>query len=237
MKTALVCIAKNEDNYIHEWLSYYRKLGVDKVFVYQNDWEFELDYDFVVNIPFHGKVRQTEAYNHFIKNFREQFDWALFFDCDEFLVLKKHNDIKHFLEYYKDFNGVGINWVLYGDNGLQESDDYSCLTRFTKRQNGVNRHIKTILNLNKSPNIRMIIHNPNTDIVDPKKRPILGPFNPKGDDEIAQINHYFSKTLGEFRKKVDRGRADYIHKRDMKEFFTHNFNDIEDKSALDFFNK
>lgn len=34
MKTAIVCIAKNEDNYINEWIKYHTKLGFDYVCVY-----------------------------------------------------------------------------------------------------------------------------------------------------------------------------------------------------------
>lgn len=34
MKTALVCIAKNEDNYIDEWIEYHLMLGFDRIFVY-----------------------------------------------------------------------------------------------------------------------------------------------------------------------------------------------------------
>lgn len=38
MRTALVCIAKNEDNYIDEWIDYHKLAGFDDVFVVQNDW-------------------------------------------------------------------------------------------------------------------------------------------------------------------------------------------------------
>ena len=34
MKTALVCIAKDEDNYIDEWLKYHLKLGFSNIYVY-----------------------------------------------------------------------------------------------------------------------------------------------------------------------------------------------------------
>ena len=40
MKTALVCIAKEEDNYIDEWIKYHLKLGFNDIFVYQNDWRY-----------------------------------------------------------------------------------------------------------------------------------------------------------------------------------------------------
>jgi hypothetical protein len=34
MKTALACIAKNEDNYIDEWIKYHTKIGFDFIYVY-----------------------------------------------------------------------------------------------------------------------------------------------------------------------------------------------------------
>ena len=38
MKIALVCIAKNEDDYIEEWVNYHLKLGFSKIFIYENNW-------------------------------------------------------------------------------------------------------------------------------------------------------------------------------------------------------
>ena len=40
MRTALVCIAKNEDNYLDEWIKYHLKLGFSEIFVYQNNWRY-----------------------------------------------------------------------------------------------------------------------------------------------------------------------------------------------------
>lgn len=40
MKKAIICIAKNEDLYIDEWIQYHLKIGFDRVFVYQNNWRY-----------------------------------------------------------------------------------------------------------------------------------------------------------------------------------------------------
>lgn len=40
MTNAVVCIAKNEDLYIDEWLLYHFKLGFGRAWVYQNDWRY-----------------------------------------------------------------------------------------------------------------------------------------------------------------------------------------------------
>ena len=54
MNVALVCIAKNEDNYIEEWVNYHLKLGFDKIFIYQNDWRTSLENERVEKIEFDG---------------------------------------------------------------------------------------------------------------------------------------------------------------------------------------
>lgn len=40
MKTALVCIARDEDNYIDEWINYNLKIVFDKIFVFANEMDF-----------------------------------------------------------------------------------------------------------------------------------------------------------------------------------------------------
>jgi hypothetical protein len=235
MKVALVCIAKNEDYYIEEWVNYYKKLGFDDIYIYQNDWRWSGESENVHKIEFDGLNKQRVAYHDFIINHKNKYDWAAFFDVDEFLVLKKHNNIKEFLSDYNDYPAVGINWVFFGDNGHKKIEtETSVLKRFTKRETKVNYHVKCIIKLFE--NIRMDIHNPNTVWVDTEKFAHRGPFNPKGNDNIAQLNHYFCKTISEFEEKCARGRADtIIHKRTTNEFHKSNFNEIEDLTAFNFY--
>jgi hypothetical protein len=237
MKVALVCIAKNEDNYIQEWIDYNLKLGFDNIFIYQNDWRTSIEHPNVTKFEVDGINKQRECYRHFIQNYNSEYHWAAFFDVDEFLVLKKHKNIKDFINDYKDYKGIGVNWVLFGNNGKTKVDgEYSLIKRFTKRQWSINEHVKSIVKL--LPNLVMDIHNPNFEIVDTNKKVFRGPFNPNGWNDVAQINHYFCKTQEEFQEKCDRGRADSpVYRRTMDEFESHNFNDIEDLTAYDFLYK
>ena len=239
MKVALVCVAKNEDNYIQEWINYYLKLGFDDIFIYENDWRCSIEQNNVHKIPFDGYNMQETSYNNFIQTYHNEYDWAAFFDVDEFLVLKKHADIKEFVSDYSKYNSIGINWVLFGDNELSFDGNYSVLSRFTKRQFAVNEHVKSIVKMN--PMIEYQIHQPkNCEVVDPNFNIFTGPFNQMGHDNIAQINHYFCKTWDEWQNKKNRGRADVpfgndAHFRPDSHFHQHNFNEIEDTSALDFY--
>jgi hypothetical protein len=235
MTTALVCIAKNEDHYIDEWIAYNIKLGFDHIFIYANDWFFTYAHPQVTVINYPGENKQREAYAHFLVNYRKDFTWAAFFDVDEYLVLKKSPTIREFLQDYESVEAVAINWVMFGDNSLTEvTDDYSYLRRFTKRQIGVNKHIKCILNLTNNSSA-MDVHNPyDVPATDTNGKKITGPFNPHGDDTIAQLNHYYSRTIEEFKAKCDRGRADAFIKNDYSFHSIHNHNDIEDTLARDF---
>lgn len=234
MKVALVCIAKNEDNYIQEWIDYHKKLGYDDIFIYQNNWRCQIEEPNVIKIEYDGEVRQVSVYNDFIQKNKTNYDWASFFDVDEFLVLKKHKNIKEFIKDYQDFDGIGVNWVLFGDNNLTgDTDDYSVVKRFTKRQLGVNEHIKSTIKL--TDDVIMGVHAPsNKMLCNTNKELFSGSFNKNTLDDIAQINHYFCKTREEFIDKINRGRADTSQKRGLIDFDAHNINEIEDITALKF---
>jgi len=234
MKIVLVCIAKNEDNYIQEWVDYHLKLGFDNIVIYENDWDSNITNDNVIKIKVSGVKQQIPSYNNFIKTYKEAYDWCAFIDVDEFLVLKKHKNIHDFITDYKDQTAIGINWVLFGDSNLKTITEYSVIKRFIMREDKPNVHIKSIVNLKKCN--QMWVHHHAGDCVDTNLKQINNtPFNSDGPIDIAQINHYFTKTKEEFINKRNRGRADNGAIRKLEDFDDHNFNDIEDLSAYNFY--
>lgn len=237
MKVALVCIAKNEDNYINEWITYHLKLGFDKIFVYRNNWDYETTIDNVEVINFPGKCQQVNSYNQFIQSYSNEYDWAAFFDVDEFLVLKKHSNIKEFISDYNQFDSIAVNWVFFGSNNHSSVNDenYSVLNRFTKKSKSPDIHIKTICKLSKSP-IFVSPHTTNMMWISPENITGRGPFNSNGSSIIAQLNHYFCKTKEEFEQKVNRGRADTNMFRSLSEFVHYDINDEDDFYAINFYN-
>lgn len=247
MKTALVCIAKNEDKYLNEWLDYHFKLGFDDIYVFENNWEFVptvnkgeyIERLCVVKVV--GEVMQLPVYNYFIEQKRNDYDWVAFFDVDEFLVLKKHRKVNDWLSdpKYADYNSISVNWFMFGDGGQKKTyDDYDVINRFLYRQKDVNRHTKVIINLKKAPaDIKMTNpHCSNYSSRDTNGKEFSGPFNPDGPTDVVQLNHYFTKTLEEFEEKINRGRADVDFKRPISEFYENNFNDVRDEYAWYYYN-
>lgn len=235
MKCALVCIAKNEDRYIKEWALYHLKLGFDKIYIYCDHWSCPPISDKRVrisNIEIEGAPPQIPVYNYALDCYRDAYDWIAFFDVDEFLVLKKHDTIQEFLEGRSET--VGINWKLFGDNGLTDSGEDGVLLRFTKCQSTTNQHVKCIIKC--SPDVEMVDpHSPNTTWLGSDGDTHQGPFCPNGNIEEAQLNHYFCKTREEWKLKQARGGADGYYRRPDSDFDKHNFNEVEDFSAKNFF--
>ncbi len=254
LRVALVCIAKDEDNYIDEWIEYHLKMGVDEIFIYQNDWRASLKHkrNNVHLIEFDGSCRQLPAYNDFIVHRSDNFDFAIFIDVDEFICLVRDSNIKTFLSNYVGYGAIGLNWRLFGDNGLSsvQDGDYSLVRRFTRCGKKLNRHIKTILNLHAidreevrfvSPHHLNIAEKGHFTVSVDKRYFIADPINRHFDYKIAWINHYQSKTIEEFKtNKCSKGRCDCPRDSkeqniQMKNFAIHNENDVVNTIARDFF--
>lgn len=239
MKCVIVTIAKEEKLYIQEFIAYYLRMGCSNIFIYDNSDDNELKFlqnESVKVIHLPGGQKQLTAYNHFLKTYKNQYDYVGFFDVDEFLVLKKHKTITDFCKDYIPGGALGVNWYMFGNNGNTKYENKPVIERFTKRERRMNKHVKTIGKC--SDILEMSVHNPN------KMRPgctfkntfgerINGSFNEHTDDSVVQLNHYFSKSDEELKQKCERGRADIKEKRKYEEYlFYLNFNEVEDKSAL-----
>jgi hypothetical protein len=206
----------------------------------------------VFHLP--GTCMQMSAYNHlhhYALQLPQPPTWVGFIDIDEFIVLRGAAANAGLAEWLKTWDkdpigAIGLNWVLFGANGHDTMDPLnpSVLHRFTRRQIGVNRHIKSIVRL-ACLKTMLTPHHPSfisetTIAIDPEGTPIPenGPYHPDGNDQVACLFHYFTKSAEEFQKKCMRGRADIPVFRDATaDFIAHNFNDIEDRSALDFWYK
>lgn len=252
MKIAAVAIAKNEDSYLYEWLQYHLKLGFDEVFVYENNWRYvfkdAFEDDHVHFIPFDGDVMQLKAYNTFIKEHGNDFDWAAFIDVDEFIVNNTSSSLKDVLERLQQFPQIGINWRLMGSNGLHSYDTFtsSVVKRFTRGDKHLNKHVKQIVNLSwfkKNLKPFPVFINPHcTNVASfgvEAQNQFFGPFQTSRleTSHALELYHYAVKTPEELHAKVLRGRADTIISRvnEEQEYFQeHDKNDIECLEAKNF---
>ena len=164
-KVAVCCIAKNENKYIKEWADHYKKLGFDKIIIYDNNDENgeiledvlseETNSKFVEIINYRGMFvkAQQHAYSDCYKKYGDKYDWIAFFDCDEFLELTTAKDIKEYLsnKIFIDYDLIKINWETYTDSGNLHYEDKPVVERFKEKYVSKNDgwshnfHIKSIL--------------------------------------------------------------------------------------------
>ena len=242
----ICCIAKDEQRYILEWITYHLKLGFAKIYIYDNSDDFNTKLFFekidkkitdkLVLIHFPGRGQQVPAYENFRVHHSKKHTWTAIIDIDEFIVMKEWMPISKFLEKYCATGALGLNWRLFGDSGHTVYTDEPVTSRFIMCQKGINPHVKSI---SKNSDVeRYNIHNSTTKkgiLKDCFGNHISGPFNNKGNLNIAYINHYFVKSKEEWTIKRLRGRSDGLANRQDREFVGHNINEVEDLSAKEFY--
>ena len=129
-KICLCTIAKYENKYIKEFIEHYKKYGVDKIYLYDNndlngenfDFLFnEIDPKFLEIINYRGKKRQQMLiYNNCYHNNYHKYKWLMFYDVDEYIYLKQYSNIHNYLSQIKFIkcNSIYLNWVIHTDNNL-----------------------------------------------------------------------------------------------------------------------
>ena len=255
MKVALCCIGRLENQYAVEYVEYYKSIGFDKIFIYDNNHDGEehfedvlqtyIDDGFVNVIDYRNKeAAQLSAYNDCYSKYGNEYDWIAFFDFDEFLTLVKDKDIKSYLSHFEGFQGVKINWMIYTDNNLIKSDERGVLERFTTPMEydkcitykfPENNHTKSIircgienLKWNKTPHTVLNIKYCNSIGDDCSNSPFESyNFN------FAYIKHFTTKTIEEWlSNKIKRGypdgNKDWFKKNNIIDKFF-KYNDITDE--------
>ena len=256
-RSCVVAIQRDERN-LDEWARWHLDVcGFDAIFLFDDmcsEHVFPEDLrDRVLQAPATAEGphmgRQITSYDAWLYSQDARFyDYALFIDADEYLVLhgKKINEVME----EKDWPVVGFNWVFYSSKESEGPLD-SLVRRFRTRAETPNRHLKVCLDLGKLRNYAglmwffanphcLTVRDPNGQTAffpakcegtPPSQDPggILppgfvyaeGPFNDRtGFDPAAApyLAHFYAKTEEEFKAKISRGRADATRDSDQQFF-------------------
>lgn len=223
-----VClIIKNDHDYIREWIDYYRLIGVDHFYIADNNSspplrEILSDYieHGIITYTYDTRVGpQGYVYNECLRNYGDQNKWIAFFDSDEFLLLKQHDSIRDFLVNYEEFGAVSIPWYLFGSNGHVEKQK-SILPSYTTRHPESSCY-KTIVQ--PKAVIHFSVHHvdefqPGYYAVDPALNRVEGAITQHQVSDVAQLNHYFLRSLRDYEEKIARGPSAGTTNRTMEEF-------------------
>ena len=139
-KNIVFCCAKNEDDYIREWIEHYLKLGFDKIIIVDNNQETGKLEEKIEDHISRGSVQifslngvegmfQNSIYTMFMNY--GNYKWCAYFDCDEFLEISEaYNNIDELLNTINE-DILMVHWVVYGANErLEKETDIPIQNRF-----------------------------------------------------------------------------------------------------------
>ena len=237
-KTCICTLGKQENKYAREFVEYYKKLGVDKIYLYDNNnvngerFEevisdyFKIGYVEIVN--WRGKkIPQLKAMNDCYKKNYINYDWLIFYDIDEHISLIDYSNIKYFLnrKIFSHCQLIYLNLITHTDNNQLYYQNKSLLKRFPERvpiarQEGKRLEIKFILK-GHIPNIK--IKNQHYCNYKLKNCNGFGKTNTTHyiytyypDYKYYYIDHFFSKSTEELIDKLIKGDCRYSKFRKMK---------------------
>ena len=233
---SICLIIRDDQAYIREWIDYYLLIGIDHFYITDNKSNpplREILSDYIekglVTYKFDTRYKpQVAVYNECIKHHKNDSTWIAFFDSDEFLVLKKHSNIKQFLNQYDNsedptnekISAVCICWYLFGSNSHQEKQQLM-IPSYTKRSSS-SLHYKTIVRPNRVK--RYGIHCVDENVsgyysVDETKHKVFGPRAYGDKTNQSQLNHYVLRSQDDFIDKMKRGGGDDNPKPKKQDFF------------------
>ena len=125
---SIACIAKNEGQYIKEWIEYHRIVGVQRFYFYDNE---STDNTREVLDPYirsgvviyryvAGRTMQCPVYQDAVLKARGQTRWLALIDLDEFIVPIEKDTIPEFLKDFEIYPGVGIDRLNFDHNDFKQ---------------------------------------------------------------------------------------------------------------------
>ena len=230
VKNLKVCVctqARNENKYIREFVQFYEKIGVDKIFIYDNNKKngekFDnilKDYikkDFVTIKDWRGKKRELlNMMDNCYKENNKNFDWLIFYSIDEYIHLKNTANIKVFLTEGKfdKCNKIYLNWIYHTDNNLYRYNNAPLQKRFPQVENKPknkaylpHNYVKSIIRGNlkdiKIDNMYKLDKTVNGCNGYGENVKLKDFYMEKQDFINYYIDKYFSKSVDEFIEKLN----------------------------------
>ena len=228
---SICAIMKNEAPYVKEWLDYHRLVGVKRFYIYDNESTDNLKevltpyikQGIVVYKYYPGNARQMSAYNECIREYKNNTEWLAVISADEFIIPMEDASIPEFLQDYKQYSGVGINWIDYDSDGHVKKPKGGVLESYTRvhydEQFINNHHIKCIVKPGTvlkftNPHYAIYVNGENAvnENFEELKGCVYRNTNPKAFSDIVsadkiRINRYYSKSEEEYRDKIEQSAS------------------------------
>jgi len=232
---ALASIFRDEARFLKEWIEFYKLLGVEHFYLYNNlskdnyleilkpyieEGIVELE-DIMVNPKNNVELNeiQTQAYTEVAKKVKDIVEWLIFVDTDEFLFPVKDNNLKTLLNKYDDYATLSVNYRDFGSGKIKKINSNELLIeKLTMAEELGNLSTSPIV---KPRYIRYFIL-PHFAVLKEGYAQITenyeyfyGPFSNKQSINIVRANHYWSRDWDFFNTtKISRAHMNLYFDKD-----------------------
>jgi hypothetical protein len=207
---AVHCMIKDDAQYMDEWFEYYRSIGVQHFYVYDNNSAIPVLFPYadVTVVPWimNDPLQQHKSILNCC-NAYSQWRWIGFLDSDEYVILQRDQSLSDLLREYEFFDGVAFNWLMYGTSGLKtRPKSINSFTRHAPRDHISNTHVKSFINPRSLKTMPTNPHYLGVQTVGEDFVLMDSPFR-TFSNKVAFVKHLFTRSEEDYLHKGRRGHS------------------------------
>ena len=209
-RLSLCAIFQDEALYLKEWIEFYKLMGVEHFYLYNNqsrDNYYEVLEPYIRSgelelfewpITSFGR-NQCYCYSHAIRLAKGKTRWLIIADTDEFMFPLQHETITDFLKEYEHpwAGGVVVSWRCYGTSHLSCLPPGGLLTELlTFRSEDHSELVKSIVKPHRVQdmiNPHWALYKPGFYAYDENWNHIVHHCNPRSPASRIRCNHYYTR--------------------------------------------
>jgi hypothetical protein len=235
-RLGVVCIVKNEREYIGEWLQFHIMQGVTDFIIYDNgstDDTVAVAHKYAVGasctfVPWrtfaipeeHNFSIQSLAYGHALCNFGSHLRWMAFIDVDEFLFSPSGDPLPEVLTTLAHLPSVAVPWTNFGPSGHKTKPPGLVIENYTEcAPHPLSGGQRSLLRY-KSIVDPVEVGAMSSHLFPLRKHGVVA-FNERGRmtehhnvtdptfvvTEKLRLHHYFTRSEEDIQRRIDKGRV------------------------------
>jgi hypothetical protein len=199
---------RDDNDYLDEWIDYHLMIGFDAIVIYDHLSKIPVQSKWGDRVTVYRLDRPSLFIPEFIHNNtlkNHPSYWMAHIDVDEFIVLFESKNINEFMQKYETHGALGLPWSMYGSSGHQTKPKGLVKDNYLWRRPDEKMWVKSIINTQyctriDDPHHGIYTRSAVNEIFESFEGPITD--SPR---KYAKINHYFTRSLEEYQRKMARG--------------------------------
>jgi hypothetical protein len=218
-RLAAMVRVKDEARFLPEWIAHHAGLGVEHVFVYDNNSSDALDEvlapfvaeGLATRVPWPAVPASPGAEADFLARFGPDCGWVAFFDADELLFESAPGALAATLAEHARRPAVAVSWRYFGSAGHETVPPGLVTEHFDMADAVYNRHVKVIARpamIARYRNSHNFYYRGGRLAVTPGGRRMLGSFITPPTQPRLVLHHYICRSRADYERKTRRGFVD-----------------------------